>query len=46
MAPPITQPVTTNSNSTASGSTVPTNRLEREAKKHDRRYVSNHHLSI
>ncbi|CAF0721288.1 unnamed protein product [Adineta steineri] len=37
MAPPITQPTTTNSNSTTNGSTIPTNRLEREAKKHDRR---------
>ncbi|UJR38032.1 hypothetical protein I4U23_030714 [Adineta vaga] len=37
MAPPITQPATTNSNSTATGTSVPTNRLERDAKKHDRR---------
>jgi len=40
MAPPITQPTTTtnsNSTSTSSGSTIPTNRLERESKKHDRR---------
>ena len=37
MAPPVTQPATTNSNSASSGSSAPTNRLEREAKKHDRR---------
>lgn len=42
MAPPVTQAATTSSSSTAS--TVPTNRLEREAKKHDRRYVF--HCSI
>lgn len=46
MAPPITQPTTTNSTSTSNGSTIPTNRLEREAKKHDRRYVFSHCLLI
>ncbi|CAF1146691.1 unnamed protein product [Rotaria magnacalcarata] len=37
MTPPITQPATTNSNSTTTGSSIPTNRLERDSKKHDRR---------
>ncbi|CAF3089143.1 unnamed protein product [Rotaria socialis] len=37
MAPPITQPATTNSNLTTTGSSIPTNRLERDSKKHDRR---------
>ncbi|CAF0853479.1 unnamed protein product [Adineta ricciae] len=37
MAPPISQPATTNSNTTASGSSITTNRLERESKKQDRR---------
>jgi len=46
MAPPITQPVTTNSNSTSSGSTIPTNRLERETKKHDRRSGFSHNFPI
>jgi hypothetical protein len=39
MGPPITQTTTTNSNSASSGSSIPTNRLERESKKYDRRYV-------
>jgi len=39
MAPPITQSTTTSSNSASGGSSsAPTNRLEREARKHDRRY--------
>ncbi|CAF0914392.1 unnamed protein product [Rotaria sordida] len=37
MAPPITLPAPTNSNSTSGGSSISTNRLERDAKKHDRR---------
>ncbi|CAF0921855.1 unnamed protein product [Rotaria sp. Silwood1] len=37
MAPPITQQATTNPNSTSGGSSISTNRLERDSKKHDRR---------
>lgn len=37
MVPPVTQPAPTNSNSNSNSNNLPTNRSERETKKHDRR---------